>query len=472
MSAFAALRRLNGRQWSAVVASFLGWTLDAFDFFLMVFMFSAIAKTFKTDIAAVAVASTLTLAARPFGALVFGLLADRFGRRPVMMVDILLYSVLEFASAFAPSLAVLLILRTLFGFAMGGEWGVGASLTLESVPPKARGIISGLLQEGYAAGYLVAALVFYFLFDKIGWRGMFMVGLIPALLVVLLRLGVHESPVFEAQHKAAPKRSLGFLVLVGVGALGVAMGPAVAGVLDKGVMLRWVYFVDAPIALAGLWVFRKHWKTALFAVALMTAFNFFSHGAQDLYPTFLGKQHGLNTQQIALMTIIGNVGAIVGGIGFGAWSEQLGRRWAIIIAALASLLVLPLWAFSHSLALLALGAFAMQVAVQGAWGVVPAHLNELSPGDQRATFPGYVYQLGNLLASGCVVWQSQIAEARHGDYGLAMALVVGAVALVIAGLTLFGPDRRGADFAEQEAQGEPWPVTAQPPAVSRNGSAG
>ena len=450
MSLTAELRTLDRGQWSAVIASFLGWTLDAFDFFLMVFMFSAIAKEFHTDVAAVTIASTLTLAARPFGALVFGMLADRFGRRPVLMADILIYSVLEFASAFAPSLTVLLILRALFGFAMGGEWGVGASLTMESIPPKARGFISGLLQEGYAAGYLLAALVFFFLFDKIGWRGMFMVGLIPALLVVLLRIGVKESPTFEAQRHDAPRRSLAFLVGVGVVALIVAMGPALAGALDKTAMLRWVYLVDAPLALCGLWLFRKHWKTALFAVLLMTAFNFFSHGAQDLYPTFLGKQHGLNTQTIATLAIIGNIGAILGGLAFGAWSERLGRRWSIVIAALLSLAVLPLWAFSHGVVLLGLGAFAMQVMVQGAWGVAPAHLNELSPPDQRGAFPGFVYQLGNLLASGCVVWQSQIAQARHGDYGFAMALVVGVVAVAIAGLALLGPERSGADFTARD----------------------
>jgi len=453
MSLAAELRTLDRSQWSAVVASFLGWTLDAFDFFLMVFMFSAIAKEFHTNVAAVAIASTLTLASRPFGALVFGMLADRFGRRPVLMADILIYSALEFASAFAPSLTVLLVLRALFGFAMGGEWGVGASLTMESIPPKARGFISGLLQEGYATGYLVAALVFYFLFDRIGWRGMFVVGLVPALLVVLLRMGVKESPTFEAQQaeakrSAAPRHGLGLLIAVSLVALIVAMGPALVGALDKGAMLKWVYLVDAPIALCGLWVFRKHWRIALYAVALMTAFNFFSHGAQDLYPTFLGKQRGLNTQTVALLAIIANLGAILGGLAFGAWSEQIGRRWAIVIAAVLSLAVLPLWVFSHSLVLLALGAFAMQVMVQGAWGVVPVHLNELSPSDQRGAFPGFVYQLGNLLASGCVVWQSQFAEAHGGDYSLAMAVVVGVVAIAIALLTFMGPERRGANFAE------------------------
>ncbi len=446
MSSFSQLRGMDRHQWAAVSASFLGWTLDAFDFFLMVFMFSAIAKDFHTNVAAVAIASTLTLAARPFGALVFGLLADQFGRRPILMIDILLYSALEFASAFAPSLTVLLILRAAFGFAMGGEWGIGASLAMELIPPGARGFISGLLQEGYAAGYLLASLVFFFLFDRIGWRGMFMVGLAPALLVVLLRLGVKESPVFEAGRRAAVRRSPLVLLGVGVVALAVAMGPALVGAVDKTAMLKWVYFIDAPIALCGLWAFRKHWKTALYVVLLMTAFNLFSHGTQDLFPTFLQKQHHLDTRAVGMLTVIMNIGAIVGGLAFGAWSERIGRRWAIVIAALLSLLVLPLWAFSHTVTMLAAGAFAMQVMVQGAWGVIPAHLNELSPSDARGAFPGFAYQVGNLLASGCAVWQARIAEARGDDYGFALALVAGAVAVAIALAAFFGPERRGVDF--------------------------
>ena len=454
MALAAELRGMDRHQWSAVVASFLGWTLDAFDFFLMVFMFSAIAKEFHTNVAAVAIASTLTLAARPFGALFFGMLADRFGRKPILMIDILLYSVMEFASAYAPSLTALLILRCLFGFAMGGEWGIGASLVMESIPPKARGFLSGVLQEGYAAGYLLASLVFFFLFDRIGWRGMFMVGLAPALIIVLIRLGVKESPVFEAQAQAQAqakaRRSLPVVLGLGAMALGVSVGPAVVGALvgplDKNAMLYWVYFVDAPIALCGLWVFRKHWRMALYCVALMTAFNFFSHGAQDLYPTFLGEQHHLNTQAVGLLAMLGNVGAITGGLFFGAWSEQLGRRRTMVIAALLGILVIPLWAFSHTVPLLMLGVMLIQVSVQGSWGVIPVHLNELSPADARGAFPGFAYQLGNILASGCIVWQTRIAEARHDDYGFALALVVGIFAVVIAVLTLFGPQRQGVNF--------------------------
>ncbi len=451
--AFAAeLRTLNRHQWAAVGASFLGWTLDAFDFFLMVFMFSAIAKEFHTDIPAVAVASTLTLAARPFGALVFGMLADRFGRRPVLVIDILLFSGLEFACGFAPSLTALMILRALFGFAMGGEWGVGASLAMESIPPKARGFISGMLQEGYATGYLLASVVFYFLFDRIGWRGMFMVGVIPALLAAFISLGVKESPAFEeAKKTAAPRQSLWMMFAIGVGAIIVAMAPAlvgaVVGALDKNAMLKMVYFVDAPIALAGLFLFRKHWRMALYIILLMTAFNFLSHGSQDIYPTFLKEQHHLDTQTIATLTIIGNIGAIIGGITFGAWSERLGRRWTIVIAVVLCLAMIPLWAFSHTVAMLALGAFLMQVMVQGAWGIIPVHLNELSPPEARGSFPGYAYQVGNLLASGNLVWQAQIAKAQGNNYGLALALVAGAVCVVIAVLTMFGPERRGVEFA-------------------------
>jgi len=437
---------LGRHQWNAVIASFLGWTLDAFDFFLMVFMFTAIAHEFHAKVAQVAIASTLTLAARPFGALVFGMLADRYGRRPVLMVDILLYSVLEFASAFAPSLTVLLILRAAFGFAMGGEWGVGASLAMESIPARARGFISGLLQEGYAFGYLLASVVFFLLFDRIGWRGMFMVGLVPALLVVLLRLGVKESPAFENAERAKPARGPWSLAATGVAALAVAMAPALAGAADAKAMLGWIYFVDAPIALMGLWVFRKQWKTALYVVALMTACNFASHGTQDLFPTFLQRQHHLDTHTVGMLAVIMNLGAIVGGLALGTWSERIGRRRAMALAALAALAIAPLWAFSHTVAMLAAGAFLMQAAVQGAWGVIPAHLNELSPADARGAFPGYAYQLGNLLASGAAVWQAGVAEARGDDYGLALALVAGLAAVAIAILSMLGPERRGVDF--------------------------
>ena len=399
MTVTEELRALDRGQWSAIIASFLGWTLDAFDFFLMVFMLKAIAAEFATDVKSVALAVTLTLAARPVGALLFGWLADRYGRRPILMIDILLFSILEFASGFAPSLTSLIILRVLFGVAMGGEWGIGASLVMESIPASIRGLVSGLLQEGYAFGYLLASLVYYLLFDLIGWRGMFMVGVAPALLVVVIRLWVKESPAFE-RRRGLPK-------------------------------------VNPLLVLA------QHWKTALYVVVLMTAFNFFSHGTQDLYPTFLQSQHGFDTHRTGMTTAIMNVGAITGGILFGLWSERLGRRRTIAIAALLALPVLPLWAFSHGIVWLTIGAFLMQVTVQGAWGIVPAHLNELSPAEIRGMFPGFAYQLGNLIASVNAVLQADIAERHGGNYGFALAVVAGTTAVVIAVWIMVGPEKRG-----------------------------
>src|SRR5579884_2274304 len=309
MSLIADLKSLDSSQRSAIWASYLGWTLDAFDYFLMTFMFTAIAKDFGTDVSAVIRATFLTLAARPIGAFLFGWLAERFGRRPVLMVDIILFSLFELASGFAPTLTSLLVVRFLFGIGMGGEWGLGASLVMESIPPKLRGPVSGLLQSGYPSGYFVASLVYFALFDKIGWRGMFMVGVAPALLVLLIRIHVKESPVFEAQHKKRRARPIAELF--------------------------------------------SNWKIALYMIVLMAAFNAFSHGTQDLYPTFLQVQHHFDTHLTGTLAAIMNVGAIVGGVGFGIWSERIGRKRAIIIACILALPILPLWAFTSMPLLLA-----------------------------------------------------------------------------------------------------------------------
>jgi len=405
MSLIADLKSLEPSQRSAIWASYLGWTLDAFDYFLMVFMFKAIAAEFGTDIKGVTQAVFLTLAARPIGAFVFGWLAERFGRRPVLMADIILFSLLELASGFAPTLTSLLVLRFLFGIAMGGEWGLGASLVMESIPARLRGPVSGLLQSGYPSGYFVASLVYFLLFDTIGWRGMFMVGVAPALLVLLIRMHVKESPVFEARRGKARANPIAELV--------------------------------------------RHWKIALYLVVLMTAFNFFSHGTQDLYPTFLQKQHHFDTHTTGILAAVMNLGAMVGGISFGIWSERIGRKRAIIIASLLALPVIPLFAFSVTPLMLALGGFLMQVAVQGAWGIVPVHLNELSPPLARSLFPGFAYQLGNLIASKNAPIQAGIAEAHGDNYGLALALVCGTVAVVIAVWTALGPERKNADFAAE-----------------------
>src|ERR1700723_1677696 len=400
--AISALSGWTSEQKHVVAASFLGWSLDAFDFFLLVFVLKDIAEEFHTDISNVTLAILLTLAMRPIGAFIFGRAADRWGRRPVLMINILLYSMLEFASGFAPSLTIFIILRALYGVAMGGEWGVGASLTMETIPPHARGFVSGLLQSGYPAGYFMASIVYGLLFPCIGWRGMFMVGVIPALLVLYIRRNVPESPSWSKERA-----------------------------IESGGTLA---------------VLKSHWRLGIYAVVLMTAFNFFSHGTQDIYPTFLQVEHKLSPHEVGIIAVIYNIGAICGGILFGTLSERFGRRRCIIIAALLSLPVIPLWAFSSSPALLAVGAFLMQFAVQGAWGVVPVHLNELSPDNARGTFPGFVYQLGNLIASVNATLQAWIATDYGGDYAFALAIVAGTVAVVIAILTAIGTEARGVAF--------------------------
>jgi SHS family lactate transporter-like MFS transporter len=403
----AALSGWTRDQKHVVLASFLGWALDAFDFFLLVFVLKSIAAEFNTDISEVTIAILLTLAMRPIGAFIFGRAADRWGRRPTLMVNILLYSILEFASGFAPSLTVFIVLRALYGVAMGGEWGVGASLTMESIPPHARGFVSGLLQSGYPAGYFMASIVYGVLYPYIGWRGMFMVGVIPALLVLYIRRNVPESPSWGKEAAAA--RGGTFAVL------------------------------------------KSHWRLGIYAVVLMTAFNFFSHGTQDLYPTFLEVEHKLPPHVVGTIAVIYNIGAMCGGILFGTLSEHFGRRRCIVIAALLSLPVIPLWAFSASPVWLAVGAFLMQFTVQGAWGVIPVHLNELSPDGARGTFPGFVYQLGNLLASVNATFQAGIATYFGGNYGLALAAVAGTVAIIIAALTAVGSEAKGIAFAKAKA---------------------
>jgi MFS transporter, SHS family, lactate transporter len=428
MAFLAPLRSLSSPQRHAFAACFLGWSLDAFDYFILVFCISAIAADFHTATKAVAEALFLTLAFRPVGAALFGFLADRFGRRPTLIVNILCYSALELGCAFVPSLNALLVLRALFGIAMGGEWGVGAALAFETLPKEGRGFFSGLLQEGYAVGYLAASALFAVLFPIIGWRGMFMVGASPALVAGYIGLKVEESPTWKTmrhtkrQIKRPSKRQ------------GNVGGDAI---------------LEHPSLWQGI---RGHVVVFLFLIVLMAGFNAFSHGTQDLYPTFLQKDHGFDAHITGTLGIVLNIGALTGGIVFGTLSEHWGRKRAIIVAALLAIPVIPLYARSHSIAALAAGGFLMQFMVQGAWGVVPAYLSELSPSAVRATFPGLAYQLGNLLASRISVIQASIAD-RTGSYGRVLAMTALIVGLFLAIVTAFGRESRGTDLAGTDLAG-------------------
>ena len=404
MNVLEQLKTLTSKQRSTVIACFLGWTLDAFDFFILVFVIEDIAKELGTNVTAVTFTLFLTLAMRPLGAFLFGIIADRYGRRPTLMANMLFYSIFAFACGFAPSLTLLIVLRALFGIAMGGEWGVGAALTMETIAPQTRGFISGLLQAGYPTGYLLAAIVYWVLYPFIGWRGMFMVGGLPALLVLYIRTKVEESPVWlEHEHK------------------------------DRQIFETIV----------------QHGPLFAYMIVLMTAFNFLSHGTQDLYPTFLQVQRKFPQPTVAAIAIIYNIGGILGALCFGTFSERIGRRRAICIATLLTLPIIPLWAFSSSPFWLAVGAFTMQFLVQGAWGVIPAHLNELSPPDVRVTFPGFTYQLGNLFGAGNATIQAGLAEGWGGNYAQALAIVVVTVAIAVFCVTVFGPEAKGVIFSRR-----------------------
>ncbi|MBS1799325.1 MAG: MFS transporter [Acidobacteria bacterium] len=421
MAFFSELKRLSPAQRSTFAACFLGWTLDAFDFFLLTVCLKAIAAEFHVGIKEIAEAIFFTLVMRPVGALIFGLLAERYGRRPTLIINIIAFSVFELASAFAPTLTIFMVSRALFGIAMGGEWGVGAALALESLPASGRGVFSGILQEGYVVGNLLAAALYGLVFPHLhgtgmftGWRVMFMIGALPALLAFYMQFKVEESPVWlEAEQRRRAE-----------------------GAAKKGIDFK---------------PFLTYLPTFLFLVLLMTAFNSFSHGTQDLYPTLLEKDHGLSPSHVGLIVVISNVGALLGGIISGALSERFGRKRMIIIAALSAIPMIPLWAWSHTIPMLALGGFLMQFAVQGAFGIIPAHLNELSPGPVRAVFPGFAYQLGNLVSSRNGVFQAAFAQRYSGGVlttVMSWTVVVGAIAIAL--VTGLGREARGEDWTKSE----------------------
>lgn len=415
MSVRNDFQRLTSSQRHAFLATFLGWTMDSLDYFILIFSAPAIAATFHVRPSAVMGAVLLTLAFRPVGAVVFGMLADRYGRRPVLMANILSFSVIELACAFAPSLAALLVLRGLFGLAMGGEWGVGAALAFETLPREGRGVFSGILQEGYAVGSILAAGLYALLFHWIGWRGLFVVGSLPALLVFYVQARVEESPAWlEGRAKRRSQTA-------------VEERSAKAGELTR---------------------LRQFLPTFFFLVLLMTAFMSFSHGTQDVYPTFLGTQAHLSPRIVGLIGVLYGFGSIGGGIVFGALSEKLGRKRAIVTAALLAIPVIPLFAYGRSAWALGAGAVLMQFMVQGAWGVVPAYLTELSPAPVRATAPGFAYQLGGLLTAYNGKAQALIAE-RTGNYPAVLAVTVIVVALVLAGLAMLGREAKGQEMTAE-----------------------
>jgi len=392
--------------WPAIIAGFLGWMLDAFDYFLVTLTLTDIAAEFHESHERIAFSLTITLAFRPVGALIFGLMADRYGRRLPMIIDLIFYSAVEVCTGLAPNYATFMILRALFGIGMGGEWGVGATLAMEKVPPRWRGVLSGLLQEGYAAGYLVAAACYGLFPHRLGWRPLFFIGGVPALLALFIRFGVKESQVWE-RTRHHNWNALGREIM-------------------------------------------KNAKLFFYLMILMAGMNLCSHGTQDMYPTFLKSAHGFTQAKVGWVIAIMQIGAITGGIAVGLLSDRIGRRVAISISLALAILIIPLWAFSYSITALILGAFLIQFMVQGAWGVIPAHITELSPDSVRGFLPGFSYQCGALIAG--LIPFVQTILAKQISYTRTMALTACAVFIYTIIVILSGSEKRGQEFGVAEVR--------------------
>jgi SHS family lactate transporter-like MFS transporter len=393
----------------AVLAGFLGWTLDAFDFFVVVFLYDALSRQFGVSKKEIIFTTTATLAMRPIGAVIFGLLSDRFGRRKPLMANVIYFSLIELLCGFSPNYTFFLIMRALFGIGMGGEWGVGASLTMEAAPVRWRGILSGILQSGYSIGYLLAAMAARFLLPVWGWRPMFWIGALPALLALYIRTKVPESEAWK-QNRAA----------------------------STGQVMR---------------IVAQEWKRLLYLVVLMTFMMFMSHGTQDLYPDFLKEIHHLSGAVVANIAIFYNIGAVIGAIIFGHFSQVAGRRKSMIAALALCLVIIPLWAFGGGLAVLVVAPFLMQMGVQGAWGVIPVHLNEMSADATRGLMPGLTYQLGILFAAPTNTIEYALRD--HVGYQWALAGFEVVTILTLAVLLLLGPERHGRSFVRDSLQDEP-----------------
>ncbi|MEP9381468.1 MFS transporter [Nocardioides cheoyonin] len=410
---------LSSDQRNAFIAALLGWTMDAFDYFIVVLVYADIADDFDVSKEKVAFLTTATLLMRPVGAFVFGLWADRIGRRIPLIVDVCLYSVVGFVCAFAPNLTVLIVLRFLYGIGMGGEWGLGAALAMEKIPAERRGFFSGLLQEGYSFGYLLAAAAYLLIGDALdlSWRWLFAFSILPALISLIIRSRVEESAVWEKSRETLEVTRTGFRDVF----------------LNGAVLRRFVYLI-----------------------ILMTAFNWMSHGTQDVYPTFLkATDHGgaaLSETTALVIAIIYNCGAIIGGLIFGTLSQRFGRRYTIAFCAVLGLPVVPLFAYSDTAGWLCLGSFLMQVCVQGAWGAIPAHLTEMSPDAIRGFYPGVTYQLGNLLAALNLPIQEHLADSH--SYPFALAVTIIPVLIVVAGVVLVGKEAKGVEFGHRPTEAQ------------------
>ncbi|KIK65072.1 hypothetical protein GYMLUDRAFT_56537 [Collybiopsis luxurians FD-317 M1] len=443
-----ALLELNLRQWAEFWTGWLAWSCDAIDFFSVSLSVTNLSKQFGRDTTAITQAITLTLLLRSVGAVLFGIISDRFGRKYPLVLNLLVVSVLELGAGFVQTYSQFLAVRSLFGIGMGGIWGLAASTALENLPVETRGLASGFLQQGYAVGYLIAAVINLFLVPEQShsWRALFWTAAGISAFAAFIRLCLPESKIFLKAREDAKLREQERLGYRAGGAEKTKIF-----VRETGKMLR------------------HHWKLCIYACLLMTGFNFFSHGSQDLFPTYIQTTKGFSAHDATVMTIIGNCGAIAGGTIAGFVSQYIGRRLTIITFTLIAAAFIPLWILPNNFAGLSAGAFCIQFGVQGAWGVVPIQLAELSPPAFRATFPGVAYQVGNMVSSA----SAQI-EATGGDhqkttisvpvtsdnptgmkvvpdYATVQGIFIGCIAAFLLVVTLFGPEKHGYEFEKHRA---------------------
>jgi SHS family lactate transporter-like MFS transporter len=407
----------RGNQRNAVLASFFAWTFDAYDFFVLTFVITDVARSFGRSRPDIALTITLSLAMRPVGALIFGVMADRVGRRLPMILNVLLFAVLSVASGLAPTYRAFLLFRLLFGIALGAQWGVGASLALESVSPRWRGLLSGLLQGGYTLGNLIAAIAFRLVYPAFGWRALFFLGGAPVLLSLFIMTSVKESPVWS-EHRS-----------------------------------DWGSYRRQAVA---------SWRLLAYFVAFVAMAAMMAHGTQDMYPTFLRQGRQFSAERTAVITMISMIGACAGGLLVGWFSDRVGRRRAMVIATVCGLGIVPIWVAAPSLPLIIGGAFVMQFCVQGAVGIMPAHLNELTPGSMRGFFPGFAYQVGVMCASSITYVESLLGE--HFSYAAAMGILVSVVLVCAAVVFAVGPEKKGVLFGTGGPSGEERPKDAGPAA--------
>jgi putative sialic acid transporter len=417
---FSLLMLLSAKDYLYFFVGFFAWTADAFDFHALSIQTTKLAKWYHTTNTEITTAITLTLLLRSVGAAVFGLLGDRFGRKWPMVANMIILGVLQIATIYSATFQQFLAVRSLFGLFMGGVYGNAVAMALENCPTEARGLMSGIMQQGYSFGYVLAACANLGVGNATEtWKTVFWVAAGLSIAAGLLRCCFPESKQF-IEHKKTGQQ-----------------------------VTASDFWKETKSMLA------QEWRMVIYCIILMTWFNYYSHTSQDSYTTFMTDQKELAGLGPTRASIWMKTGACVGGTIIGYLSQWIGRRRAIVGAAFISACLIPAWILPTSETSLSVSGFAIQFFVQGAWGVIPIHLNELSPPAYRSSFPGITYQIGNMISSPSAQIVNAIAESNFvangsgelvSAYGPTMGIATAIIAVGIMVTAGLGPERRGRSF--------------------------